>query len=182
LRLFVFSGTSAASCFSPKELKVSRAQFLHGVASGDPTTEGIVLWTRATRDEEGSAVEISTRWVIREPSTRREVATGEATAMPDQDWTVRVIADGLAADTPYEYEFAIGDVVSPLGRFRTLPAEASHLNFGVFACTKFNAGYFNAYRCLAARRDLHFLVGLGDSIYEASNTPPASGHREVWPT
>ena len=155
-------------------LTVPRAQFLHSVASGDPTTDGIVLWTRATPDDDEPPVDIATRWVIREASSRREVVTGEADAVADHDWTVRIIADGLAPDTAYEYQFSIGSTVSPLGSFRTLPTDASRLCFGVFACTKFNAGYFNAYRCLAARRDLHFLVGLGDSIYEASNTPPAS--------
>ncbi|MCI4334008.1 MAG: PhoD-like phosphatase N-terminal domain-containing protein, partial [Thermoplasmata archaeon] len=153
---------------------MARGQFLHGVASGDPTRGGIVLWTRVTPDPDAPAAEVRTRWVVREASSGGEVAAGEAVAGPDQDWTVRVLPDGLASDTAHEYEFAIGDVVSPTGRFRTLPAEASRLDFGVFACTKFNAGYFNAYRCLAERGDLHFLVGLGDSIYEASNTPPAS--------
>jgi alkaline phosphatase D len=151
-----------------------RGQFLHGVASGDPTSDGIVLWTRATPESDAPAADVRTRWVVREASSGAQVAAGEAVAVPDQDWTLRVLSDGLAPDTAHEYEFAIGDVVSPTGHFRTLPAEASRLDFGVFACTKFNAGYFNAYRCLAERGDLHFLVGLGDSIYEASNTPPAS--------
>ena len=153
---------------------MSHAQFLHGVASGDPTADGIVLWTRATPDASKPAAEFSTRWTLREASSHDQIATGEEVASPDQDWTVHVVADGLAADTAYEYEFAIDGAVSPLGTFRTLPTNASRLSFGVFACTKFNAGYFNAYRCLATRSDLHFVVGLGDYVYEASNTPPAT--------
>ena len=115
---------------------MSRGQFLHGVASGDPTSDGIVLWTRVTPDSDAPAAGIRTRWVVRDASSGGEVAGGEAVAVPDNDWTLRVISDGLAPDTAHEYEFAIGDVVSPTGRFRTLPTEASRLDFGVFACTK----------------------------------------------
>jgi alkaline phosphatase D len=153
---------------------VPTAQFLHGVASGDPTATGIVLWTRATSNGGETEADIPTRWVIRDVSSRREVTSGDAEASSDRDWTVHVVADGLTPDTAYEYQFAIGDAESPVGTFRTLPTDASRLSFGVFACTKFNAGYFNAYRGLAARRDLHFVMCLGDYIYEASNTPPAS--------
>jgi alkaline phosphatase D len=153
---------------------VSPTSFLHSVASGDPTTDGIVLWTRVTPDGDRPPDALTTRWEVRDASTGRVVARGATDAVPDQDWTVKVIADGLEAGTAYEYQFAVGDLASPLGRFRTLPTDASQVQLGVFACTKYNAGYFNAYRGLAARDDLQFLICLGDSIYEASNTPPPS--------
>ena len=61
-----------------------------------------------------------------------------------------------------------------MGRTRTLPVETDHVVFAMVSCAKLNAGFFNAYARLAERDDLQFLLHLGDYIYEASNTPPAS--------
>ena len=143
--------------------------FLHGVASGDPTDEGIVLWTRVERptavgwwlatDDQGSAV----------------VASGEARAEPDHDLTVKIDVGGLAAATTYWYGFEADGERSPVGRTRTRPGgDAERLRFAFTSCAKFNAGFFNAYERIADRDDLDFLLHLGDYIYEASNTPPAS--------
>src|SRR5262249_57481870 len=87
---------------------------------------------------------------------------------------VHVPARGLAPDTAYTYSFEADGESSQVGRFRTLPTDASAMQFGVVACAKFNAGFFNAYQCLARRDDLRFVAILGDYIYEAANKPPAS--------
>jgi alkaline phosphatase D len=100
----------------------------------------------------------------REESAPREVATGDTFASADHDHTVHVAVEGLAPDTAYTYSFESDAKSSPVGRFRTLPAEASAMQFGVVACAKFNAGYFNAYQCLARRDDLQFVAILGDYV------------------
>ena len=153
---------------------MGQAQFAHSVASGDPAADAIVLWTRITPDRTDTTTDVPVRWWISGASSEHKVATGEVVASPRHDFTVHVRADGLQPDTAYSYGFEIEGASSPRGRFRTVPTEASALRFGVVACAKFNAGYFNAYRCLASRADLHFVVGLGDYIYEAANRPPAS--------
>ncbi|HMF03796.1 MAG TPA: alkaline phosphatase D family protein [Acidimicrobiia bacterium] len=153
---------------------MGQGRFLHGVASGDPTAGSIVLWTRVTREDDVASPGVSVRWTIRDESSRHDVASGEALASSDHDDTVHVAVDGLAPDTAYTYSFAADGESSPAGRFRTLSTAASAMQFGVVACAKFNAGYFNAYRCLARRDDLQFVAILGDYIYEAANKPPAS--------
>ena len=153
---------------------MGQGQFVHSVASGDPTSESIVLWTRVTLDDAAAPADIPLRWEIRSESPDSRVASGDAVASPEHDYTVHVAADGLDSDTTYRYRFEIDGATSPLGRFRTLPVEASTAQLGVVACAKFNAGYFNAYRALAARNDVNLVICLGDYIYEAANKPPAS--------
>ena len=153
---------------------MGQGQFVHSVASGDPTSESIVLWTRVTLDDAAAPADIPLRWEIRSESPDSRVASGDAVASPEHDYTVHVFADGLDSDTTYRYRFETDGAASPLGRFRTLPVEASTAQLGVVACAKFNAGYFNAYRALAARNDVNLVICLGDYIYEAANKPPAS--------
>lgn len=146
--------------------------FLHGVASGDPTSDGIVLWTRVERP---GPVEW---WLATDDSRRSVVASGRVEAGTENDLTVKVDAGGLAPATTYRYGFAYDGQQSPVGRTRTLPGEdADRLRFAFTSCAKFNAGFFNAYERIAERGErgeLDFLLHLGDYIYEASNTPPAS--------
>jgi alkaline phosphatase D len=146
--------------------------FLHGVASGDPLPDGIVLWTHVTTDEP----EVSVRWLLaRDPAMTDVVGRGTASALAADDHTVHVDVSGLEPATPYWYRFEALGASSPVGRTRTLPgADAGHLRFATCSCAKLNAGFFNAYARIAARPDLAFLLHLGDYIYEASQNPPAS--------
>ncbi len=102
------------------------------------------------------------------------VATGATTASPEHDWTVHVDVDGLEPASTYWYGFRALDTDSPVARTRTLPEQTDHCRFAMVSCAKFNAGFFNVYPRIAARDDVDFLLHLGDYIYEASNTPPAS--------
>jgi alkaline phosphatase D len=146
--------------------------FQYGVASGDPTSDGVVLWTRV----DGGVGNVPVAWTVAlDPAMRHVVAAGEAMAMVDRDRCVSVDVDGLEPATTYWYAFAALGRSSIVGRTRTLPGVgASGLRFAFTSCAKFNAGYFNAYDRLADRDDLDLVVHLGDYIYEASNTPPAS--------
>ena len=142
--------------------------FAHGVASGDPLTDRVVIWTRTSR--EGLV-----RWVVaRNEALTDVVASGEARATAATDRTVQVDVEGLEPGTAYRYAFEAGGERSPIGRTRTLPTATDHLRFAMVSCAKFNAGFFNAYARIAAREDLDFVLHLGDYIYEVGNKPPPS--------
>lgn len=146
--------------------------FLHGVASGDPTPDAVVLWTRVERPGPVAW------WIATDEQGTDVVSSGVATAELEHDLTVKVDVGGLAPGRAYSYGFEAGGERSPVGRTRTLPGDdADHVRFAFTSCAKFNAGFFNGYDRLAdraARGELDFLLHLGDYIYEASNTPPAS--------
>jgi alkaline phosphatase D len=147
--------------------------FRHGVASGDPLPDSVIIWTRvSTRLHQP----IEVTWTMACDSEFSEVvATGTVETSVDADYTVKADVRGLEPDHTYFYRFAAQDRISPTGRTRALPGgEANHLRFAQVSCAKFNAGFFNAYARIAERNDLHFLLHLGDYIYEASNTPPPS--------
>jgi len=154
-----------------KPMGPAAGEFLHGVASGDPLTDRVVLWTRVTTEEESVPVE----WVLaRDAALTDVIARGTATAHADHDHTVHVDPDGLEPGATYHYRFQTGASVSPTGRTKTLPADCERVRFAICSCAKFNAGFFNAYAAIAEQEQLDFLLHLGDYIYEASNTPPKS--------
>lgn len=149
--------------------------FLHGVASGDPLPDGVLLWTRVTPTPEavpGSGLGPATAvgWEVAEDKAfSRIVASGSVTATAASDHTVKADVRGLRPQTPYWYRFTAGGTVSPAGRTLTAPAAGTTtpgIRFGVVSCANWESGYFSAYRHLAARTDLHAVLHLGDYIYE----------------
>ena len=147
--------------------------FQHGVASGDPTPRRVVIWTRISGIEGDDPVAV--RWHVVEAADDRPAGHGQTLARREADWTVRIDAGGLQPDTAYRYEFEVDGERSPAGHTRTLPeGDLERIRFAQVSCAKFNAGHFNAYARLAERDDLAFVLHLGDWIYEASQTPPAS--------
>lgn len=149
--------------------------FLHGVASGDPLPDGVLLWTRVTPTPEavpGSGLGPATQvgWeVASDKGFSRIVGSGTVTASAATDHTVKVDVRGLQPRTPYWYRFTAGAAVSPVGRTLTTPAHEATtdgVRFGVVSCANWESGYFSAYRHLAARADLHAILHLGDYIYE----------------
>ncbi|MFG2236632.1 alkaline phosphatase D family protein [Streptomyces sp. NPDC048723] len=158
--------------------------FLHGVASGDPLPDGVLLWTRVTPTPEavpGSGLGPATQvgWeVASDKGFSRIVGSGTVTASAAADHTVKVDVRGLQPQTPYWYRFTAGGVVSPVGRTLTTPAHEATtegVRFGVVSCANWESGYFSAYRHLAARTDLHAVLHLGDYIYEY----PSGGYPEA---
>ena len=150
---------------------MSAAGFDHGVASGDPSTDRVVLWTRVTTDEESVPV----GWVLaRDEGLTDVVARGTATAHAARDHIVHIDACGLEPGTTYHYRFETDAGFSETARTRTLPDDPERVRFAICSCAKFNAGFFNAYARMAEHEQLDFLLHLGDYIYEASNTPPKS--------
>ncbi|MFE9610488.1 alkaline phosphatase D family protein [Streptomyces sp. NPDC006012] len=149
--------------------------FLHGVASGDPLPDGILLWTRVTPTAaatpgSGTGPDAEVRWVVaRDKALTDVVATGTTTASTASDHTVKADIRGLRPATDYWFRFSAGGTDSPVGRARTAPAADAAvpgLRFGVVSCANWEAGHFAAYRHLAARGDLDAWLHLGDYIYE----------------
>jgi len=129
----------------------STTVFSHSVASGEPTADGIVLWTRADADRD-----VKLAWELaRDEAFDDLAASGTTVASPEHDGCVRVIVDGLEPSTTYRFRFARDGDISPTGRTRTLPAgNVDGLRFAVFSCVKYSAGYFNALGRIADRDDL----------------------------
>lgn len=138
--------------------------FTHGVASGEPSQNSVLLWTRyvSARDTMLHAE------VSESPSFERVVDGGSVTASAEHDHTAKLTATGLQPGRWYYYRFraANGDV-SPVGRTRTLPdGPVGRFGLGVFSCSNLPFGWFNAYAHAAVRDDLDVMVHLGDYLYE----------------
>jgi len=146
------------------------APFLHGVASGDPLADRVVIWTRV---EPGSADrKIPVTWrVATDPGLTEVVARGEAKATAERDWCVKVDVTGLRPGTTYYYGFTTAGRSSLTGRTKTAPTGATdRLRFAVVSCSNYPEGYFNAYRNIARRHDLDAVIHLGDYLYEYGET------------
>ncbi|MCX5534087.1 alkaline phosphatase D family protein [Streptomyces sp. NBC_00006] len=149
--------------------------FLHGVASGDPLPDGVLLWTRVTPNADavpgsGKGPDVRVAWEIAEDKAFRQVVgRGTVTASAASDHTVKADVRGLRPATAYYFRFSVDTAHSPVGRTRTTPAaDASPdgLRFGVVSCANWEAGYYSSYRHLAARSDLDAVLHLGDYLYE----------------
>ena len=147
------------------------AVFDMSVASGDPTPTGVILWTHL-RPEAFEPTRPLRFQVASDPAFSELVLEGLVAAPasgPESDYTVKVDLDGkLAPGRLYHYRFVYGTVASRTGRCRTLPASGvSNVKFGVVSCQDFTNGYYGAFHHLADDDSIHFLVHLGDFIYES---------------
>ncbi|WP_287985021.1 alkaline phosphatase D family protein [Diaphorobacter sp.] len=153
-------------------------QFAHGVASGDPLADRVMLWTRVTPPADFSA-EIPVQWeVASDAAFASIVARGEVRTSAARDYTVKVDATGLKPATAYHYRFKAFEATSPTGRTRTLPTgSVAQVKLAVFSCANYPAGYFNVYADAARRGDLlDATVHLGDYLYEYGQGGYASGN------
>lgn len=142
--------------------------FYHGVASGDPTADAVIIWTRVTpRDADTS---ISVRWAVAlDTGLTQVVAQGTTKASLASDFTVKIDVVGLQSNTVFYYAFQAYNRVSLIGRTRTFPsAGGEHARFAIVSCSNYPAGYFNAYGAIARRNDIDAVLHLGDYIYEYS--------------
>ncbi|WP_331452349.1 alkaline phosphatase D family protein [Streptomyces sp. SS162] len=182
------AGAALVSGGAASAATTSAPAFLHGVASGDPLPDGVLLWTRVTPSPDalpgsGKGVDTAVRWEVAEDrGFTRTVAHGSVTASAATDHTVKVDVRGLRPATSYWFRFTAGapgaEAASTVGRTRTTPAYDAappNIRFGVVSCANWEAGHFAAYRHLAARADLDAVLHLGDYIYEyGSGAYPAT--------
>jgi len=163
------------SC-SSETRRLPEGPFQLGVASGDPTPDGVVLWTRlAPRPlQPGGGMPpsgVNVTWTLAEDEQlTRGVRSGIAPALPELAHSVHVEVAGLSPDRVYWYRFRAGDVESPLGRTRTMPAAdalPARLRFGVASCNHLETGWFTAFRHML-QDDVDLVIHLGDYIYEGA--------------
>ncbi|MDK8463646.1 alkaline phosphatase D family protein [Marinobacter sp. SS13-12] len=147
-------------------------EFNHGVASGDPLSDRVILWTRVTpteslpRDVDTVPVRVA---VARDREMREKVGEFSSATGPEQDFCVKMDVTGLQSDTWYYYQFAVGQQVSMVGRTRTFPAAdmpGERARFAVVSCSNYAFGLFSVYKAVSEQSDLDFILHLGDYIYE----------------
>ena len=146
--------------------------FLHGVASGDPYANSVILWSRISPAKDFAGL-IDVQWEISKSasfSAGSIVDSGVFSTSAARDWTVKVEADGLSADTDYFYRFRSGDLISEIGKTKTLPVGSDPVRLAVFSCANFTAAeQFLAYGRAVVEHDKNpydAWVHLGDYIYE----------------
>nr|OQO28862.1 hypothetical protein B0A51_03444 [Rachicladosporium sp. CCFEE 5018] len=180
----------------PSYANASALNFTHGIASGDPYSDSVILWTRVapTADNDRSNVTVSgtvplynhlteeyvrastqpicvSYVVARDEDLKRVVSQGRAYTSSDIDYTVKVEAKGLKAFTQYWYQFRVcgSELVSPKGRTKTAPRandDVSDIGLAVYSCSNFPNGFFNAYGNSARKDNVDYVLHLGDYIYE----------------
>ena len=157
--------------------------FTCGVASGEPSSTGVVLWTRLAPEPlavgGGMAPEkVEVKWELAEDEGMKSVVKGGvAVATPQLGHAVHVAAEGLKPDRWYYYRFHAGDATSPVGRTRTTPeptATPEKLRFAFASCQHFEQGLFTAYEHMA-KDELDLVIHLGDYIYEYPHNPNTKG-------
>ena len=151
-------------------------QFAYGVASGDPLSDRVILWTHAKYLGRTDNVELTYQVATDNTfSTSSVVTSGSVIATASTGFTAKVDATGLEAGKNYFYRFKAGSTVSSVGKTRTLPAStATEVKFAVFSCANYPEGYFNVYG-LASQSDAQYAIHLGDYLYEYPNgTYPTS--------
>jgi alkaline phosphatase D len=169
-RRVVGTGLALGAAALASGAEAAETAFRHGVASGEPGADRMLLWTRVTGLGEADG-----RWrIATDPAMRKVVGEGRFIALAERDFTVKVMAQGLKPATDYWYQFEAGGQRSPVGRARTLPVgRLDHLDLVVACCAMYTMGYFQAYRAIAERPKLDVVLFVGDYIYEygASNYP-----------
>jgi alkaline phosphatase D len=182
----LFLGSAAASLVAAPSILRAQSRwrgnpFILGIASGDPSPDGFVIWTRLAPEplepHGGMPIEqVPAAWeVASDDGFQSIVARGNTVALPELAHSIHVEVAGLQPDRPYFYRFEAGGERSVAGRARTLPLAAaapSQLRFGVAGCQDYQAGYYTAYRHLADE-ELAFVFHYGDYIYEYGPDSPA---------
>lgn len=139
--------------------------FYHGVASGDPLENSVLIWTRVTPDDLNQ--QVNGEWFISsDHQLLNVIQSGTFTTDQSKDFTVKVSVDGLDSDNTYYYAFKVGEQYSLIGRTKTLAQNSDHLKFAVVSCSNYQAGFFNGYQGISRRNDLDAVIHLGDYIYE----------------
>ena len=158
--------------------------FKLGVASGDPTADGFVIWTRLAPEPfeaDGGLGDqaVAVKWTLAaDAGFKTVVRAGETTAHPERGHSVHIELTGLEPGRPYWYRFEAGGVRSPAGRGKTLPAAGAPLDrfrMAWASCQHFEQGYFTPYRDMV-RWDPDLILHLGDYIYESSWGPQIRRH------
>lgn len=143
--------------------------FNHGVASGDPLSDRVIIWTRVTPlDLLGAGQKLKVSFQVATDEAFNHVThSGTTDTGTDRDCTVKIDVVNLAPATRYYYRFRVGHTYSPVGIAKTLPVNVpTQVKMAVFSCAHYSKGYFNAYTAASQIEDLDVTLHLGDYIYE----------------
>lgn len=164
--IYVSSALTGCGGSDDNGVELGLGRFAHGVASGDPLADSVILWTRVTPDNStDESVRVS--WEVALDEEFSEIVTeGAGSAHISRDFTVKVDVRDLNPDTHYYYRFSTATESSPVGRSRTLPQNTSErLQMAVVSCSNYPAGFFHVYDAIADK-ELDLVLHLGDYIYE----------------
>lgn len=169
--------------------KLAADPFRLGVASGDPTHDSVILWTRLAPDPDNGGgmpdQDVPVRWEVGTTDTFSKVVTsGEAVALANCAHSVHVDATGLSPAQEYWYRFQVGDYETAPARTRTLPkadAAVDRFRLAFVSCQAYPGRYYTAHRALS-EEDLDLVLHLGDYIYEGSGDGSPRQHRGPEPT
>jgi len=184
--LGALTATTAVACSPQPSEKFtadnlpSSGVFSHGIASGDPTTDAVILWTRIEPDDPvGGPVELT--WEMDQDSGFGNLSTsGTVTASRATNWTAKVDATGLEPGTSYYYRFKMGDQVSPIGQTKTIPeGSLDQVRFAVVSCSNWQHGLFNVYDHIARQDHFDAVLHLGDYFYEYGEEVATADMREI---
>lgn len=158
-------GCDSDSDANPVYTNEPDVRFNHGVASGDPLTDSVILWTRVTPAQNQS---VTIAWEVATDEGFSQLINSDSAAVNEQtDYTLKVDVQGLQPGQTYYYRFKHGNTVSPTGMTRTLPSQTEEVRLAVFSCANFPAGFFHAYLDAAQHAEqLNAVLHLGDYIYE----------------
>ena len=160
--------TALTACMQTKNVSqaLTPASFNHGVASGDPLADSVILWTRA--EPQDGVITVSLAWeVASDPAFNHIIRSGLLNTDASKDFTVKLDLKELTPGSHYFYRFISGNNVSPVGKTKTLPTDdVTQVKFAVFSCANYPAGYFNVYQEAAKTADLDVVLHLGDYLYE----------------
>lgn len=155
----------AAAC-SASAAEVENGLFAHGVASGDPLTDRVIIWTRLSQHSGPGDARVE--WMVAtDAAMTRIVKRGRVTTNAARDYTVKVDVTGLRAGQTYYYGFKVGTRTSAIGRTLTAPyTGGENLKIALVSCSNFPAGWFNVYQAIARRGDVDIVLHVGDYMYE----------------
>jgi len=167
----IFRGAHPVTRVDLNAVNPEWAPFYHGVASGDPLEDRVIIWTRVTPEEmNNDPIEVSYQ-VATDVTMENVVKSGSIATDATRIYTVKIDVSGLQSGTTYYYMFTANGQNSLIGRTKTTPTadESDHLKLAVVSCSNVPAGYFNVYQKIAQRNDLDAVIHLGDYIYEYGN-------------
>src|ERR1041384_6975307 len=161
--------------------------FSLGVASGDPTPSGAMLWTRLAPNPLEplggmDSLRVVVQWeVAKDEGFKSIIQQGRAAAAPELSYSIHADVAGLQPDLWYFYRFRVGQTASPIGRVRTTPEAQVRkpLAFAFASCQHYEQGYYTAYEHMV-REELDLVAFLGDYIYEyGPNTQAVRKHNSI---
>lgn len=169
---FLFLAVIFTSILSAQHIRnaisFAEAPFYHGVASGDPTPNNVMIWTKVTPPA-GNINNVEVYWQVATDTAFQNVVNfGKINTTDTQDFTVKVDVCGLQPNTYYYYVFKALNKNSIIGRTKTAPFHniGGQAKYAIASCSNYEHGFFNAYQSMAERNDLDAVIHLGDYYYE----------------